>query len=94
MPDCRLVFRVHAIQRMFQRGLREQDVRSALEKGETIEEYTEDFPYPSRLILGWIGSQPIHLVVADNEEVAETIVITVYNPSREQWESDFKRRKK
>ncbi len=79
---------------MFQRGIGEQDVRSALEKGETIEEYTEDFPYPSRLILGWIGSQPIHLVVADNEEEGEAIVITVYNPNPAQWESDFKRRKR
>lgn len=55
MNANRLVFRVHAIRRMFQRHISEQEVRHALETGETIETYTEDSPYPSRLVLGWSG---------------------------------------
>ncbi len=94
MVSSRLVFRVHAVQRMFQRRFSEQDIRRALESGEVIEEYPDDKPYPSRLVLGWLGSRPTHLVVADNDEAQETIVITVYEPDPEQWETDFKRRKK
>lgn len=88
-----LVFRVHAIQRMFQRQISDQDLFQALKSGEVIEDYPEDTPYPSKLILGWSGSRPIHIVAADNHEESETIIITVYQPDLDQWEHDFKRRK-
>jgi hypothetical protein len=94
MTHSRLVFRVHAIQRMFQRNFSEGDIRRSVQGGEVIEEYPGDKPYPSRLVLGRVGSRPIHVVVADNNEAQETIVITVYEPGPEQWEADFKRRKK
>ncbi len=61
--------------------------------GETIEDYPTDLPYPSRLVLGWRGPRPIHVVVADNINDGENIVITVYEPDPEEWEADFKRRK-
>lgn len=94
MLSNRLVFRVHAIQRMFERQLSEEDVRVGLASAEVIEEYPDDKPYPSKLVLGWLGARPIHVVVADNAAAQETIVITVYEPDPEQWEPDFKRRKK
>ena len=78
---------------MFQRRINEVDVRNVLENGEVIEEYPEDQPYPSRLVLGWQGYLPIHVVVADNERDQETIVITVYEPGLAQWEPGFRRRK-
>jgi len=56
----RLIFRVHAIQRMFERGIRKEDVRQILLTGAVIEEYPEDAPYPSRLVLGWRGQRPLH----------------------------------
>ncbi len=71
-----LVFRVHPIQRMHQRGISVQDVRKILELGEIIEEYSDDTPYPSRLMLGWSESRPIHVVIADNKDDEEIIVIT------------------
>ena len=88
-----LIFRVHAIQRMFQRHINVDDVRGVLETGETIEHYPDDMPYPIRLVLGWIVSQPVHVVAADNTESQETIVITVYEPDPSQWEPGFRRRK-
>ena len=93
MADVRLVFRVHAIQRMFLRSISDVDVRHALETGEIIQEYPEDQPYPSRLVLGWSGSQPIHLVVADNVDEQVIIVITVYRPAPGQWDTDFRRKR-
>ena len=94
MSQFRLVFRVHAIQRMFQRGISEEEVKQVVVAGETIETYPEDKPFPSRLMLGWIGSRPVHVVVADNVAAQEAIIITVYQPDPEEWEAGFKRRKR
>ncbi len=77
-----LVFRVHAIQRMFQRGLSEVDVRLVLESGDVIQEYPDDQPYPSRLVLGWSGPRPIHVVVSENQDDHEVVVITVMNQTQ------------
>ena len=94
MVSRRLVFRVHAIQRMYQRGIGEPAVRHAISTGEIIEDYPDDTPYPSRLVLGWHGRRPLHVVVADNADDKENIVITVYEPDLTEWESDFKTRRK
>jgi len=81
----RTVFRVHALQRMFERRITEEDVRYVLETGETVEDYPDDRPYPSRLILGWRGERPLHVVVADD--------VTVYEPDTNLWEEGFRRRR-
>lgn len=88
----KLVFRVHAIQRMFQRGISMDDVRQALTAGEVIEEYPDDTPYPSRLVLGWSGARPLHVAVADTPDAQETIVITVYEPDPGRWEPALRRK--
>ena len=89
----KLTFRIHAIQRMFERQISPEDVRFVVESGETIQEYPDDTPYPSRLVLGWKLQRPIHVVVADNEADNEKIIVTVYEPDHTQWTDDFKRRK-
>jgi hypothetical protein len=94
MEKGRFEFRVHALKRMFQRQISAAAVLHVLDTGATIEQYLDDFPYPSRLILGWWNSRPIHVVVADNTEEGIRIVITVYQPSLEEWEPGFRKRKK
>lgn len=93
MSQFRLVFRVHAVQRMFQRRISEVEVKQAITSGETIETYPTDKPLPSRLVLGWSGPRPIHVVAADDRQAQETIIITVYQPDAGEWEPDFKRRR-
>jgi len=78
---------------MAQRKISEADIRHVLEKGETIEEYPQDKPYPSRLVLGWGDERPIHIVAARNDLDEETIVVTVYVPDPAKWEDCFRRRK-
>ncbi|HYP42224.1 MAG TPA: DUF4258 domain-containing protein [Chloroflexia bacterium] len=92
MSPGKLVFRTHAIRRMLERGISIEDVRHVLYTGEVIEDYPKDFPYPSRLMLGWSGTRPIHVVAAYNAIDSETIVITVYEPDPAQWDADFRRR--
>ena len=89
----RLVYRVHAIERMVERGISADDVRKVLAEGKEIESYPGDFPYPSRLLLGWCGRRPIHVFVAENAADNETIIVTVYEPDPDRWESGFERRK-
>jgi len=48
----RFVYRVHALQRMFEREIERSVVESVIQSGTTIESYPEDTPYPSRLVLG------------------------------------------
>ena len=89
-----LVFRVHAVQRMFERRIGTEDVRHVIEHGQRIEEYPDATPYPSRLVLGWSGSRPLHVVAADDASAGETIIVTVYEPDPARWEDGFTRRKK
>jgi hypothetical protein len=89
----RLVFRVHAIQRMFERQISKNDVKQALDMGQVIEDYPDDTPYPSCLILGWRGDRPLHVVAAYNAEDDEMIVITVYEPDPRRWDASFTVRK-
>lgn len=88
----KLIFRKHALQRMFQRAISMEDVAHVLDAGKCIIAYPDDTPYPSRLMLGWCGSRPIHIVAADTPE-NETIVITVYEPDPALWEPGFERKK-
>jgi hypothetical protein len=68
-------------------------VQDVLDHGTIIEEYPDDTPYPSRLVLGWVGRRPIHVVAADDPASRTTIVITAYEPDRDVWEDDFRKRK-
>ena len=86
------IYREHAIQRMFERDIFEEDVENTINNGEIIEEYLDDKPYPSYLILKYFDSKPLHVVFAINKETNETIVITAYYPDKEKWSNDFKKR--
>ena len=87
-----LIYRIHALRRMFERKIRDSDVRMVLEHGEVIETYPKDTPYPSRLVLGWSESRPIHIVIADMEASDETVIITAYEPDHSRWLTGFKER--
>ncbi len=89
----KIEFRVHAIRRMFERKISNQEVLKVMQEGEVIEEYPDDKPYPSMLILGFVGRRPIHVVLAVNEEENMGIVITAYQPNPLLWENNFRRRK-
>ena len=63
-----------------------------LETGEAIEEYPDDTPYPSRLILGCYKGRLIHVVAANNPIDKEIIIITVYEPDTSEWDPDCRER--
>jgi len=90
--SMKLIYRKHANIRMFERGIREEDIHSVLSSGEIISDYPNDNPYPSRLILGWVNESPIHVLSAQTAD-NQTIIITTYRPDPKFWESDFKRKR-
>ncbi len=78
---------------MAERRISVDDVRRTLATGAVIEAYPDDRPYPSRLLLGWIGERPIHVVAATDPTDEITIVITADEPDAERWEPGFRRRR-
>jgi hypothetical protein len=93
MVTRRFIYRVHAVQRMFERGVSAGDVRRVLAEGEVIEDYPTDTPFPSRLVLALVDNRPLHVVAADNPNGDETYIVTVYEPGGDQWDPTFRRRK-
>jgi len=77
---------------MFARGLTEDDIRHIVSTGEVIEDYPDDEPFRSRVILGYCGNRPVHVVVAENIEKDQRIIVTAYEPCRTKWDETFKRR--
>jgi len=82
----------HIIVRLLQRNIQQEDIENALLNGEIIEEYENDYPYPSCLVYGIsLNGKILHIVVGVNE--TELWIITAYYPDNIKWEDDFKKRR-
>ena len=93
MNNPKTIFRIHAVQRMFERRVSAKKVSQVLQTGETIEDYSSELQDPSRLILGFQGKRPLHVVVSENQKTNEITIITVYIPDPGKWDRDFKSRR-
>lgn len=78
-----LLFRAHAVQRMFEREISVGKVRKALETADVIEDYSSEMPEPSRLLFGQQGKRAFHVVTSESSQ--QTTIITVYLPSADKW---------
>ena len=95
LPHCR--FTDHARREMDGEPLgiiHIEEVLQVLDTGEIIEEYPDDKPYPSCLLLGrTVVNRPLHIVCAPVQAEEKLIIITTYQPDPNRWQPDFKRRK-
>lgn len=82
---------IHCSVRLEQRAITEDDIKAAIQNGEIIENYPDDYPWPSCLILGHTNNKPLHICLASNYEAVK--LITAYYPDPLKWSSDFKNRK-
>ena len=82
----------HMTDRFKERGIKLRYVCNALLNGEIIEQYPNDYPFPSWLVLFFLNSEtPIHVCVGLGED--KLWIITAYYPDTNEWEDDFKTRK-
>lgn len=83
----------HVLKRLLQRGISQADVVQAIQGGEIIEDYPDDYPYPSCLLLGaGAAGDPLHVCCGRGPD--EIWMITAYHPDLDEWEVDLKTRKK
>jgi hypothetical protein len=70
------------------------EVVQCLRNGEIIEEYPDDRPYPSCLVLGRTAEgRVLHVVCAPVVPEQRLIVITTYQPDPDRWDPAFRRRR-
>ena len=82
----------HAYNRCRERGIKYADLKEVICSGEIIEQYPNDYPYPSCLILGaTLVGQYIHVVCGVG--AGRLWIITAYLPDPNKWINDFKTRK-
>ena len=82
----------HAAHRFQERGIKTKDIRAAVCQGEIIEQYPDDMPFPSCLILGKDGSgRYLHICMSD--EGSSGSIITAYYPDPEKWNDTLTKRK-
>ncbi len=87
-----IIISLHAQERLRQRGIRAKDVRNCIMSGEIIEQYPDDFPFPSCLIFGYaVNGKIIHVVASD--EGTGSRIITAYFPDNVKFEDDLKSRR-
>ena len=87
-----IVLAQHFLDRIVKRGISFADVKSAVSVGEIIEQYPDDYPHPSALILGnTVDKKPLHVVVGVGGGFAW--LITAYYPDLRKWENDYKTRR-
>ena len=90
--DC-VFITLHAKNKIEERQIKIRDIKNAVINGEIIEQYPDDYPYPSCLICGkTLTGEVMHIVMSD--EGHSSRIITAYYPASEKWTIDFKRGKK
>lgn len=82
----------HASTRSRQRNISQKDIKNCIFSGEIIEQYENDYPWPSCLIFGYtVDKRIIHVVASDNGEMSK--IITAYIPDKETFMDDLKTRR-
>ena len=82
----------HAKNRLVERTITVDDIKSAIQTGQIIKQYEDDKPFPSCLLLGTtVKNKYIHVVVSIDD--GYLYLITAYYPDENECESDLKTRK-
>ena len=91
----KILWSLHAIKKLREEGLKKTPVEESLKACDLVEDYqTEGRPLPDCLVLGFINSEPVHIVVAIDADFDRILLVTVYRPLAERWENDWKTRRR
>ena len=87
-----IIWAEHLVLRMRERNIKRADVINCIQNGEIIEQYPDAYPHPACLIFSVLtDNKPIHVVAGIGND--NLFIITVYYPTLDKWESDYKTRK-
>ena len=91
----KILWSTHAVQKLVSEGLGRLEVEAAIGRGELIESYPGSRRgLPACLVLAFLaGGGPIHAVIGTDGPRDRILMITVYRPSEERWQNDWKTRK-
>jgi Domain of unknown function (DUF4258) len=79
---------------MAERDVLQAEIIEVVLQGELVTTYDNDKPFPSALFFKMVNQRPLHVVVAFDKESLFASIITVYEPSIEIFETDFKTKRK
>jgi hypothetical protein len=82
----------HALARMLERGISRDEVKEVILYGEIIEEYSNDYPFPSCLMF-YKDIKPLHVVLSYDKTNHVIYIITAYQPDLNHFETDLKTRR-
>lgn len=90
--DKSVIWSVHALKWLQERGIYRDDVFNAIHTGKIIEQYPDSYPYPACLVLGVsTNNEYLHIVAGCNGNVV--CIVTAYFPDSDKFESDSQTRK-
>ena len=82
----------HVSERCRKRNITSKSIIHSILNGEIIEDYPNDYPFPSALVLGCdTEDKKLHVVAGVGDDILW--IVTAYYPDENWWESDFKTRK-
>ena len=90
--EHKIEWTIHVSKKLLQRSISAFEVETSISNGDIIENYPDDYPYPSCLLMGkTVDDRVLHIVCAiyDNK----LWIITAYEPNLIEWEADYRTRK-
>lgn len=88
LSEGRILWKKHTLERMMERGISREAVKQAVLEGAVIENYPDDYPFPT-LLIAIREPEPLHVVLAWNAMLRQCHIITAYRPDLEHFEADF-----
>jgi hypothetical protein len=90
----KLLWTYHVNMRMRGRFISRRPIVDSHPDYEVIEEYPEDKYLPSYLVYSEYRGDVFHILFAADVEGDNVRIVTAYRPSPEEWEEDFKARRR
>lgn len=97
IKDClrcgRIFWTYHVNMRLSGRFIPRDSILKAIDTIEIIESYQDDKYFPSYLVLGRLGDDAFHVLVAVDVPGDNIRIVTAYRPDGSEWLDDMKTRR-
>ncbi len=93
LRERRVLWTHHINMRLGERAITRAMVLQATETCEIVEAYPDTRSLPAYLLLGWAGTDALHVLAAVDVGGDNVRIVTAYRPDPERWEDDLKTRR-